>query len=97
MSLSINSELTSRSLLKLFAASLSVLYIYIILGTHYYNINHQQATISVVNFSYVRFLWSTYTDIIFPNIMVHNSFRVTTILKVDLFGRVVPVLNIRLF
>ena len=35
-------------------------------------------TISIVKGSYVRLLWSLYLDILYPNIMAHNYFRVST-------------------
>ena len=61
--------------------SLSGTFIYLILGPYYSNISCQRRTISVVILSNVIFLWSVYTIIQCPNIMVRNHFRVSAIIN----------------
>ena len=75
------SDLINISLLKASAASLSGPLIYFISGPYYSNIRRQRSTLSVVNISNVRFLWSVYTFIWCTKIIVWKSFKVSTILK----------------
>ena len=81
MLLSSKSELINDSLLKSYDASLSDPFIYFISGPYSSNMRFQRSTLSVVKFSNVRFLWSVYTVIWSPKIIVRKYFNFSTILN----------------
>ena len=79
MLLYVTSELINGGLLKAFYVLLSGPLIYFISGLYSSNIRRQHSSLSVVNFSNVRFLRSLYTVIRCPKIIVRNCFIVSTI------------------
>ena len=81
MSISDTSELIDGSLLKASTESLSSSLVYFISGPYSYSIRRQCSTISVVKFSNVRFLWSSYTVIRCPKRILWKSFKVATVLN----------------
>ena len=79
--LSVDSEIMSGIRIKFSFVSLSDHLTYLIVGPYYFNIKFQKSALSVVKFSSVIFLWSLYTVIQCTSTMVHNYFRVSTIIN----------------
>ena len=81
MLLSVMYDLINVTILEEFCASLPVSYIYLIVGVYYSNRKLHISTLSIVKLLYMIFLWYIYTVILCTDKMLHNYFRVSTILN----------------
>ena len=85
MYLSFISDMIFINLTKASDSSLSVPFMYLIIGTYSSNSKLQKSTIFVVNISYVISLWSIYTVIQLHDIIVHTYFVVITLLDSTIY------------
>ena len=85
MYLSFISDMIFINLTKASDSSLSVPFMYLIIGTYSSNSKLQKSTIFAVKISYVIFLWSIYTVIQLHDRIVHTYFVVITLLDSTIY------------